>query len=163
APEVDLGVLARVTPGFSGADLANLANEAAMMAARRTASTIDRTDFDAALDKILMGTEREPVLSDREKHRVAVHQAGHPLVAALAKILIGTERELVLSDREKHRVAVHEGGHALVAALTRGADPPRRISIIPRGMALGATQQRPENDRFLVDAGELEARLRVLL
>src|SRR5690606_9686057 len=79
------------------------------------------------------------------------------------KILMGTERELVLGAKEKHRVAIHEGGHALVAALTPDADPPRRISIIPRGMALGATQQRPENDRFLVDAGELEARIRVLL
>ena len=129
ATDVDLGAIAAATAGFSGADLANLANEAALSATRRRADKLDRVDFDAAYDKIVLGDPRE------------------------AK----------LRDPEKRRVAVHESGHALLAWSTPEAEPLRRVSILPRGLALGATQQMAPEDRHLHTRAELEARLFVLL
>ncbi len=126
--DVDLREVAASTPGFSGADLANIANEAALHALRRGADRIAREDFLAAEDKVQLGDPRETRLSPEEKHRVAVHEAGHALVA--------------------HEV---------------GSDPLRRVTILPRGMALGATQQMPAEDRHLVTRSQLEGRLRVLL
>jgi cell division protease FtsH len=129
APDVDLGVVASMTAGFSGADLANLANEAALGATRRKADAIQANDFAAAYDKIVLGDPRD------------------------AK----------LDKGERERVAVHESGHAVTAFFERFAEPPARVSIIPRGMALGATQQTPGADRHLLSQPELEARLRVLM
>jgi cell division protease FtsH len=129
APEVDLDRLAEQTVGFSGADLANLANEAALSAVRRRSERITREDFSAAYDKIVLGDPRESKL-----------------------------REV-----EKQRVATHESGHALVAWMSPEASPIRRVSILPRGMALGATHQLPAEDRHLHTRGELLARLDVLL
>ena len=126
--DVDLREVAASTPGFSGADLANIANEAALHALRRGAETIAHRDFLAAEDKVQLGDPRETRLSPEEKHRVAVHEAGHALVA-------------------EHLAT----------------EPLRRVTIIPRGMALGATQQVPAEDRHLVTRTQLEARLRVLL
>jgi cell division protease FtsH len=129
ADDVSLDDLASNTPGFSGADLANLANEAALHATRRGGTHLAARDFAAAQDKI---------------------QLGDP-------------RETRLAPAEKRRVAVHEAGHAVVAHLTPGAEPLRRVSIIPRGMALGATQQTPRADRHLHTKSELEGKLRLLL
>jgi cell division protease FtsH len=129
APDVDLGAVAAMTAGFSGADLANLANEAALGATRRKADAIQASDFAAAYDKIVLGDPRE---------------------AKLDKV-------------ERERVAIHESGHAVTAFFERSAEPPSRVSIIPRGMALGATQQTPGVDRHLLSQPELEARLRVLM
>ncbi len=129
APDVDLGAVAAMTAGFSGADLANLANEAALGATRRKADAIRASDFAAAYDKIVLGDPRE---------------------AKLDKV-------------ERERVAIHESGHAVTAFFERSAEPPSRVSIIPRGMALGATQQTPGVDRHLLSQPELEARLRVLM
>ena len=129
APDVDLGAIAAITTGFSGADLANLANEAALAATRRKGNAIEAADFSAAYDKIVLGDLRE------------------------AK----------LEPVERERVAVHESGHAVTAFFERFAEPPSRVSIIPRGMALGATQQTPGLDRHLMTQPELEARLRVLM
>jgi len=129
APDVDLGVVAAMTAGFSGADLANLANEAALGATRRKADAVQASDFAAAYDKIVLGDPRE---------------------AKLDKV-------------ERERVAIHESGHAVAAFFERLAEPPARVSIIPRGMALGATQQTPGVDRHLLSQPELEARLRVLM
>jgi cell division protease FtsH len=126
---VDLDVVARATPGFSGADLANVVNEAAMHAARRGGEEIRRADVDAALDKVMLG--------DR--------------------------RELRLADSERRRVAVHEAGHAVVASHVGFGNAPRRVSIIPRGMSLGSTLQRPEDDRYLAAQPELEAKLAVFM
>ncbi len=127
--DVQLKDVAESTPGFSGADLANLVNEAALNATRRGADLIEATDFAAAQDKIVLGDPRETRL-DRT---------------------------------EKRRVAIHEAGHATVAHFTPESEPVRRVTIIPRGMALGATQQTPGEDRHLASQGELEARLRVLM
>jgi cell division protease FtsH len=129
APDVDLGAVAAMTAGFSGADLANLANEAALGATRRKADAIWASDFAAAYDKIVLGDPRE---------------------AKLDKV-------------ERERVAIHESGHAVTAFFERFAEPPARVSIIPRGMALGVTQQTPGLDRHLLSQPELEARLRVLM
>jgi cell division protease FtsH len=129
AKDVDLEDVARATPGFSGADLANLVNEAAIRAARRSADHVTAADFDSAMERIVLGDVRETVLS----------------------------------DHEKRRVAVHESGHALVAYLNPHSEPPRRVSILPRGQSLGATQQRLESDRYIVTKRELEAKLRVLM
>jgi cell division protease FtsH len=114
ATNVDLSVLARGTPGFSGADLANLVNEAALYAARYSKKVVEPGDFDIAKDKVLMGTER---------------------------------KSLIISDEEKKNTAVHEAGHALVAYLLPGTDPLHKVSIIPRGMALGVTMQLPLDDK----------------
>jgi cell division protease FtsH len=126
---VDLQRIAASTPGFSGADLANLVNEAALGATRRGAEAIERDDFNAAQDKIVLGDPRE------------------------AK----------LDPDEKNRVAIHEAGHALNARYSDEAEPLHRVSIIPRGMALGVTQQTPAGDRHIMTQKQLESRLRVLM
>jgi cell division protease FtsH len=128
-PDVDLGSIADNTPGFSGADLANLVNEAALSATRRHAETIDAYDFTQAYDKIVLGDVRETLLDAEEKGRVAVHEAGH----------------------------------AVVAHFTPHAEPLERVSILPRGMALGATHQTPNADKHLMTQPEIDARLRVLM
>ena len=128
-PDVDLDRLAATTVGFSGADLENLANEAALAASRRGGERITRDDFSSAYDKIVLGDPRETKLR----------------------------------DTEKTRVAVHESGHATVAWSVPEAEPLNRVSILPRGMALGATHQLAGEDRHLHTRAELEARLRVLL
>jgi len=114
AQDVDLELLARGSPGFSGADLENLVNEAALLAARANQTSIDRNDFEKAKDKVMMGVER---------------------------------RSMIISDEEKRNTAFHEAGHALVACLLPGADPIHKVSIIPRGMALGLTQQLPIDEK----------------
>ncbi|MFQ5458684.1 MAG: ATP-dependent zinc metalloprotease FtsH, partial [Myxococcota bacterium] len=112
--EVALDVIARATPGFSGADLENLVNEAALLAARKNKSSLNTIDFDLAKDKVLMGSER---------------------------------RSMIISDEEKKVTAYHETGHALVAKCVPGSDPVHKVTIIPRGMALGVTQTLPIDDR----------------
>src|SRR6516225_950356 len=130
APDVDLSVSARGTPGFSGADLANLVNEAAIHAIRDNRTTITAADFDAARDRILLGTR---------------------------------EATNVLLPEERHSVAVHESGHALVAALSPNADPVSKVTILPAGMALGATHQLPEVERHLYSEAYLDDVLAVRL
>jgi cell division protease FtsH len=130
AEDVSLEKIARGTPGFSGADLANLVNEAALLAARKSKDKVDMSDFESAKDKVLMGVER---------------------------------RSMVLSDTEKKNTAYHEAGHALVAKLTPGTDPIHKVSIIPRGRALGVTQQLPIDDRYTYSRDYLEKTLNVLL
>jgi len=112
--EVDVRVLARSTPGFTGADLENLVNEAALLAARNDKSKVDMVDLELAKDKVMMGAER---------------------------------RSLIISDEEKRNTAYHEAGHALVATLLPGSDPIHKVTIIPRGMALGLTQQLPMDEK----------------
>jgi cell division protease FtsH len=129
AKDVDLDRIAGNTPGMVGADLANLVNEAALLAARREHNEVTAADFGDALEKILLGAER--------------------------KIMLGP------SDRE--RTAFHEAGHAIVGMLTPGADPVRKVSIIPRGQALGVTFSAPEADRFSYDENYLRARIKVAL
>jgi cell division protease FtsH len=129
AGDVSIDELAASTPGFSGADLANLCNEAALSATRRGAQSIQGEDFAVAMDKIVLGDPRETLLD---------------------------------AD-ERRRVAVHESGHAIVAHFTEGAEPVRRVSILPRGFALGATQQEEVPDRHVVTQPQLEAKLAVLL
>jgi cell division protease FtsH len=126
---VDLGLLAQSTPGFSGADLANLDNEAALRAARKNRDSVTREDFEEALDSILLGT-RQPGLTNVDERRL---------------------------------VAYHEGGHAIVARLTPGADPVHRVTIVPHGMALGVTEQRPDEDRRNYPRDYLMGRLAVQL
>ncbi|HZD30958.1 MAG TPA: ATP-dependent zinc metalloprotease FtsH, partial [Candidatus Angelobacter sp.] len=130
ADDVDLGVLARGTPGFSGADLANMVNEAALSAARQNRKTVLMWDFEQAKDKVLMGAERKSML---------------------------------LSDEEKKVTAYHEGGHALVAALRDHSDPLHKVTIIPRGMALGVTVQLPLDDKHTHTRDYLETRLAILM
>jgi cell division protease FtsH len=113
-PDVDIAVLARATPGFAGADLENLVNEAALLAARNNKEKVDMHDFELAKDKVMMGAER---------------------------------RSMIISDEEKRNTAYHEAGHALVAKLLPGADPIHKVTIIPRGMALGLTQQLPMDEK----------------
>jgi cell division protease FtsH len=127
---VDLKVLARSTPGFSGADLANLVNEAALLAARNSAEKVAMNDMESAKDKVLMGVER---------------------------------KSMIISEEEKKSTAFHEAGHALIAALIPEADPIHKVTIIPRGMALGITQQLPLDDRYTYSKDYLEAQLTVLL
>lgn len=114
APDVDLSLLARGTPGFSGADLANMVNEAALLAARMDKTEVDMKTFEMAKDKVMMGTER---------------------------------RSMVISEQEKRVTAYHEAGHALVAKMIPNVDPIHKVSIIPRGMALGLTQLLPIDDK----------------
>ncbi len=130
AAAVDLSVLARSTPGFSGADLENLVNEAALLAARVNRENISMDDFEHAKDKVLMGTER---------------------------------KSLILSDRERTNTAYHEAGHTLVAKLIPGTDPIHKVTIIPRGRALGVTQQLPLDERHTYPKDYLIATLTVLL
>jgi cell division protease FtsH len=127
---VSLDEIARGTPGFSGADLENLVNEAALLAARQAKSTVERSDFEAAKDKVLMGVER---------------------------------KSMIISDTEKKNTAYHEAGHALVAKLTPATDPVHKVSIIPRGRALGVTQQLPIDDRYTYSRDYLMNALTVLL
>ena len=129
ADDVDLGALASSTPGMVGADLANLANEAALLAARRGHSKAGRDDFSASLERIVLGAERK----------------------------------VMLSDEDRRRTAYHESGHALVGMLTPGADPVRKVSIIPRGQALGVTFSAPDVDRFNFDERHLIAQIKVAL
>jgi len=128
--DVDLGVLARGTPGFSGADLANMVNEAALCAARQNRKTVLMWDFEQSKDKVLMGAERKSML---------------------------------LSDEEKKTTAYHEAGHALVAALREHSDPLHKVTIIPRGMALGVTVQLPIDDKHTHTREYLETRLAILM
>ncbi|NKB88787.1 MAG: ATP-dependent zinc metalloprotease FtsH [Acidobacteria bacterium] len=128
--DVNLMIVARGTPGFSGADLENLVNEAALIAARRGQEKVGPLDFDYAKDKVLMGAER---------------------------------KSMILSDDEKKVTAYHEAGHALVAHLTPNADPLHKVTIIPRGRALGVTMQMPVDDRHNYSRGYLETQVKVLL
>ena len=128
--DVDLSVIARGTPGFSGADLANLVNEAALWAARQGRKTVFMVDFEMSKDKVLMGVER---------------------------------KSMILSEEEKRNTAYHEAGHALVAAITPGTDPLHKVTIIPRGMALGLTMQLPIDDKHTYTKTYLEGTLTVLM
>ncbi|MGB9005391.1 MAG: ATP-dependent zinc metalloprotease FtsH [Candidatus Aminicenantales bacterium] len=130
APDVDLSVLARTTPGFSGADLANLVNEAALLAARQEQDNVTMKNMESAKDKVLMGVER---------------------------------KSMIISEEEKKSTAIHEAGHALVASLLPDADPIHKVTIIPRGMSLGTTQQLPLDDRYTYSQEYLEAQLAVLM
>ncbi|HEY9279872.1 MAG TPA: ATP-dependent zinc metalloprotease FtsH [Eoetvoesiella sp.] len=126
---VDAMVLARGTPGFSGADLANLVNEAALFAARRSGRTVEMNDFEKAKDKIIMGAER---------------------------------RSLIMPEEERRNTAYHESGHALVARSLPKTDPVHKVTIIPRGRALGVTMQLPEGDRYSMDKERLLNTIAVL-
>ena len=126
--DVQADIIARGTPGFSGADLANLVNEAALFAARRSARTVEMQDFEKAKDKITMGAER---------------------------------RSMVMSEDERRNTAYHESGHALVARMLPKADPVHKVTIIPRGRALGVTLMLPEQDRYAYDRDYLLARIAV--
>ncbi|MGA3023704.1 MAG: ATP-dependent zinc metalloprotease FtsH [Bryobacteraceae bacterium] len=130
ADDVDLSVIARGTPGFAGADLANLVNEAALVAARQNRKVVTMFDFELAKDKVLMGVER---------------------------------KSLIISEKEKRMTAYHEAGHALVAAILPNSDPVHKVTIIPRGMALGITMQLPENDKLSHSKDYLESRLAILM
>ncbi len=130
AEDVDIGVLARATPGFSGADLANLVNEAALMAARQNQKFVSMKDFESSKDKVLMGAER---------------------------------RSLIITDEEKKVTAFHEAGHALLASLMAHADPIHKVTIIPRGMALGVTQQLPTEEKHNWTKDQIEARIAVCM
>jgi cell division protease FtsH len=125
ARDASLGEIAAVTPGFSGADLRNLVNEAALLAARREQNAVHHQDF---LD-------------------------------ALEKIVLGPERPIILSRADKERIAYHEGGHAILGLVVPGADPVHRVTIVPRGHALGVTYQRPDSDRYNYPEGYLRARI----
>jgi cell division protease FtsH len=129
SPEVDLDSIAAGTPGFSGADLANLVNEAALLAARKEKKIVEPHDFEEAIDKIVLGTERA----------------------------------FVMNAHDKEVVAYHEAGHAIVAYFSEGADPLRKVSIVPRGRALGVTMQSPTEDRFNYSRHYLKGRLAVLM
>ncbi len=129
ADDVDLALLARGTPGFAGADLENLVNEAALLAARQNKDKVSMADFELAKDKVLMGVER---------------------------------KSMIMSPEEKRSTAYHEAGHALVAKLLPGADPVHKVSIIPRGMALGITQQVPADDRHSYSREQILAQITVL-
>ncbi|HEY3776141.1 MAG TPA: ATP-dependent zinc metalloprotease FtsH [Solirubrobacteraceae bacterium] len=127
--DVDLGGIAASTPGMVGADLANLANEAALLAARRTHVEVVEQDFTDAMERIVLGAERK----------------------------------VMISEEDKRRTAYHESGHAIMGMLTPGADPVRKVSIIPRGMALGVTFSSPDADRFNFDESHLIAQIKVAL
>ncbi|MDL1958471.1 MAG: ATP-dependent zinc metalloprotease FtsH [Deltaproteobacteria bacterium] len=129
-PDVELALIARGTPGFSGADLENLANEAALLAARDNKETVSMADFEKAKDKVLMGTER---------------------------------KSLIISDEEKRITAYHEAGHTLVAKILPGTDPIHKVTIIPRGRALGITQQLPEDERHSYPRSYLLNNLAILM
>ena len=130
ADDVDLSVIARGSPGFSGADLANLVNEAALWAARLNRKLVFMADFEMSKDKVLMGVER---------------------------------KSMILSEEEKRNTAYHEAGHALVAAMTPGTDPLHKVTIIPRGMALGLTMQLPIDDKHTYTKEYLTGTLMVLM
>ncbi|MFA7606167.1 MAG: ATP-dependent zinc metalloprotease FtsH [Rhodocyclaceae bacterium] len=125
ADDVDLGDIAQTTPGVSGADIRNLVNEAALLAARRQQDQVHHKDF----------------------------------IDALEKIVLGPERPIILSEADKERVAYHEGGHAILGLVVPGADPVHRVTIVPRGQALGVTYQRPQTDRYNYPEAYLRARI----
>ncbi|WP_277655870.1 ATP-dependent zinc metalloprotease FtsH [Seleniivibrio woodruffii] len=127
---IDLEVIAKGTPGFAGAELANLVNEAALIAARKNKEAVQMIDFEEAKDKVIMGKER---------------------------------RSMVISDKEKENTAYHEAGHAIVAKFIPEADPVHKVSIIPRGMALGVTMQLPVDDRHMYTKDYMESMLAVLM
>lgn len=127
--DIDVSVLARGTPGFSGADLANLVNEASLFAARRNARTVEMQDFENAKDKIMMGAER---------------------------------RGVVMNEHERRNTAYHESGHAVVARLLPKADPVHKVTIIPRGRALGVTMQLPTEDRYSYDSEMLKTMIAIM-
>ena len=129
AADVDLDRIAATTPGMVGADLANLVNEAALLAARSDRSEVSSADFAQSLEKILLGAERK----------------------------------IMLTPADRRRTAYHEAGHALVGMLTAGADPVRKITIVPRGQSLGVTLSSPDVDRFNYSRAELEARVKMAL
>src|SRR5512132_1063041 len=129
APDVDLGRIAATTPGMVGADLANLVNEAALLAARRDHDAVTEADFTDSLERIILGAERQ----------------------------------VMMTVEDRRRTAYHEGGHAIVGMLTEGADPVRKVSIIPRGSALGVTFSAPESDRFNYREPEALAKIKVAL
>jgi len=126
ASDVEPRIIARGTPGFSGADLANLVNEAALMAARKGKRSVSMSEFELAKDKVMMGTER---------------------------------RSMVMSEDEKKLTAYHEGGHALIMLYAEGHDPLHKVTIVPRGRALGLTWFMPERDKYSVSKQELDARV----
>src|SRR5438876_494559 len=128
-PDVDLRRIAATTPGMVGADLANLVNEAALLAARRNHKVVEESDFTDALERIVLGAERQ----------------------------------VMMTDEDRRLTAYHEGGHAIVGMLTEGADPVRKVSIIPRGLALGVTFAAPESDRFNYREPEVQAKIKVAL
>ncbi len=128
--DVDIQILARGTPGFSGADLANLVNEAALLAARSNQKFVTMSDFEGAKDKVMMGAER---------------------------------RSMIISEKEKKNTAIHEAGHALVASMLPNADPIHKVTIIPRGMALGLTQQLPTDDKYNYSRDYLEDQITILM
>ena len=128
-PDVDLGRIAATTPGMVGADLANLVNEAALTAARRNHDAVSEADFTDSLERIVLGAERQ----------------------------------VMMTDEDRRRTAYHEAGHAIVGMLTPGADPVRKVSIIPRGLALGITFSAPESDRFNYLEPEVYAKIKVAL
>jgi cell division protease FtsH len=130
APDIDMGIIARGTPGFSGADLENLVNEAALLAARRNQERLELRDLEEAKDKVLMGAER---------------------------------RSLIISEEEKRTTAFHESGHALVARMLPGTDPIHKVTIIPRGRALGLTQQLPLDEKHTYPRAYLLNNLAVLM
>src|SRR5690349_20154803 len=129
SPDVKADIIARGTPGFSGADLANLVNEAALFAARANKRLVDMDDFERAKDKIIMGAER---------------------------------RSIVMPEEERKNTAYHESGHAVVAKLSTRTDPVHKVTIIPRGRALGVTMQLPEQDRYSMDAEQILQNISVL-
>ncbi len=128
--DVDVTVLARGTPGFSGADLANLVNEAALSAARYNQKSVSMSDFEGAKDKVLMGVER---------------------------------KSMIISDEEKKNTAFHEAGHALVASILPKADPLHKVTIIPRGMALGVTMQLPVDDKHTYTRDYLQGQIAIMM
>jgi cell division protease FtsH len=125
AADVDLAEIAQTTPGVSGADIRNLVNEAALLAARREQDKVHQKDF----------------------------------IDALEKIVLGPERPIILSEADKERVAYHEGGHAILGLVVPGADPVHRVTIVPRGQALGVTYQRPLTDRYNYPEAYLRAKI----
>jgi len=127
--DIKADILARGTPGFSGADLANLVNEAALFAARRNARVVEMVDFEKAKDKIMMGPER---------------------------------KSMVMPEEERRNTAYHEAGHALVARLMPKTDPVHKVTVIPRGRALGVTMQLPEGDRYSMDKERMLSTISVL-
>jgi cell division protease FtsH len=129
APDIDLARIAATTPGMVGADLSNLVNEAALLAARLGRTEVEASDFAQSLEKIILGAERK----------------------------------IMLTPADRRRTAYHEAGHALVGMLTAGADPVRKISIVPRGQALGVTLSSPDVDRFSYSRADLEAMVKVAL
>jgi cell division protease FtsH len=130
ADDINLEIIAKGTPGYAGAELANLVNEAALLAARKNKDAVDMSDFEEAKDKVMMGKER---------------------------------RSMAINDKEKENTAYHEAGHAIVAKLIPDADPVHKVSIIPRGMALGITMQLPQDDRHMYTKEYMDSMLAVLM